>query len=127
MSRVAPAACRGSAMGVYNTFQFSGVFFGGALGGITYGAFGELAVFVLCGLLLILWAWLVYSAPPLKLLDSLVVSVARAAGVDCEQELEAVEGVEEAIIIASEETAYLKVDKSRLDQAALDAILEPKN
>lgn len=123
VSRVAPAACRGSAMGVYNTFQFSGVFFGGFLGGVTYGAYGINAVFVMCGVLLVVWVYLVYSAPAFKLLDSMVVSVANAAGLDCERELEAVEGVEEAIIIKNEAMAYLKVDKSKLDQAALDGVL----
>lgn len=125
VSRVAPAASRGSAMGVYNTFQFSGVFFGGFLGGLTYGNYGVSAVFGLCGLLLLLWVWLVHTAPPLVLLDSMVVSVAADASPDCEQQLEDVAGVEEAIIIAGEGTAYLKVDKTRLDEDALQAVLQP--
>ena len=82
-------------------------------------------MFILCGFLLLFWAWLVYNAPALRLLDSLVVSVAKAASLECERELEAVDGVEEAIIIKGEEMAYLKVDKSRLDQAALDKVLQP--
>lgn len=127
VSRVAPAACRGSAMGVYNTFQFSGVFFGGLIGGVIYGRFGVDAVFIICGLLLLLWVWLVHTGPALKLLDSMVVSVANAAGLDCELELEAVEGVEEAIIIASEETAYLKVDKQKLDTEMLNRVLKPNS
>jgi len=75
VSRLAPAAGKGSAMGVYNTFQFLGVFFGGFIGGSIYGALGVIAVFSVCGLLLIAWVWLVYTAPELDLLDSLVVTV----------------------------------------------------
>ena len=123
VSRVAPAACKGSAMGVYNTFQFFGVFFGGFIGGVIYGEFGVAAVFIVSAAMLLLWVWLVYTAPELRLLDSLVVTVDHGAGVDCQSMLEAVEGVEEVIIIEGESTAYLKIDKERLDQVALNSIV----
>ena len=119
VSRLAPAASKGSAMGVYNTFQFLGVFFGGFIGGLVYGKLGVSAVFVLSALLLLVWGWLVYSAPKLRLLDSLVASVNPGAGLNCKSLLEDIEGVEEVIIIEGEGTAYLKVDNERLDRAAL--------
>lgn len=120
VSRVAPAAGKGSAMGVYNTFQFLGVFFGGFIGGTIYGSLNITAVFVVCGLLLMVWVWLVYTAPELKLLDSLVVKVNQSAGIDCQKHLEMIDGVEEVIIFEGESTAYLKVDKKQLDRQALD-------
>ncbi|MFT6409187.1 MAG: MFS family permease [Arenicella sp.] len=123
VSRLAPAACKGSAMGVYNTFQFLGVFFGGFIGGVIYGNIGTSAVFVVCAVMLLIWVCLVCTAPKLRLLDSLVVNVNHAAGMDCQFMLEAVEGVEEVIIIEGESTAYLKVDNARLDQQALDKII----
>ncbi len=125
VSRVAPAACKGSAMGVYNTFQFLGIFFGGLLGGLVYGQLGVNAVFALCSLLLVGWAYLLYSAPKLRLLDSLVVRINPQSNHNCKHALEQVEGVEEVIIIEGEQTAYLKVDKERLDQEALDQIIVP--
>ena len=67
ISRVAPAASKGSAMGVYNTFQFLGVFFGGLIGGLVYGKFGVPAVFVVSAVTLLVWCYLIYSAPPLRL------------------------------------------------------------
>lgn len=124
VSRVAPAACKGSAMGVYNTFQFLGVFFGGFIGGLIYGNLGISAVFVVCAFMLLLWVYLVYSAPKLRLLDSLVVTVNQQAGVCCKTQLESIEGVEEVIIIEGESTAYLKVDKEALDQDALDLLIK---
>jgi MFS family permease len=123
VSRVAPAASKGSAMGVYNTFQFTGVFFGGFLGGTFYGAFGVNAVFGICAFLLFVWAYIVQSAPQIHLLDSLVVTVSAQAGSDCKMQLEAVEGIEEVIILEGERTAYLKVDKERLDTKAMEAII----
>jgi len=109
-------------MGVYNTFQFFGVFFGGFVGGVIYGNFGLVAVFIACALMLLIWVYLVYTAPTLRLLDSLVVNVHHSSEVDCKTMLEAVEGVEEVIIIEGESTAYLKVDKEQLDHNALEEI-----
>ena len=40
ISRVAPADCRGTAMGFYSSAQFAGVFLGGALGGVLHGLYG---------------------------------------------------------------------------------------
>ncbi len=124
ISRVAPAASKGSAMGVYNTFQFIGVFFGGLVGGLIYGNLGTSAVFVMCAFMLLLWVYLVYSAPKLRLLDSLVVVVNPQADVCCKTQLEGIEGVEEVIIIEGESTAYLKVDKDILDYDALDLLIQ---
>jgi len=123
VSRLAPAASKGSAMGVYNTFQFMGIFFGGFLGGVLYGRFGTSAVFVMSGALLIVWAVILYRAPAMKLLDSLVIQIDADADYCCKSALEKVAGVEEVIIIDGESVAYLKVDKAQLDQAALDQII----
>lgn len=122
VSRVAPAASRGSAMGVYNTFQFVGVFFGGLVGGLLYGALGTNAVFVGCGLLLLCWVWLVQTAPDLQLLDSMVVNIPPHAEEGYRDLLAAVAGVKEVIILEGQSTAYLKVDKELLDNKALDAL-----
>jgi len=124
VSRLAPAASKGSAMGVYNTFQFLGVFFGGFVGGTIYGAYGVNTVFMVCGGILLTWLVIVKTAQPFRLLDSLVVTVGNEAGVSCKQTLEKVKGVEEVIILEGESTAYLKVDKKQLDNDALQKIID---
>jgi MFS family permease len=55
VSRVAPAASRGTALGVYNTTQALGLFVGSAAGGWLAGHFGEAAVFVFGTALVALW------------------------------------------------------------------------
>src|SRR6266581_2801089 len=60
VSRIAPAASRGAALGVYNTTQSLGLFVGGALGGWLAGRFGDSAVFVFGIAIVALWlgtAW----------------------------------------------------------------------
>ena len=60
VSRIAPASARGTAIGVYNTAQTLGLFFGGLGGGWIAGSFGARAVFgASTGLLL---AWLALAA-----------------------------------------------------------------
>src|SRR5258706_12476851 len=60
VSRLAAAEGRGAAIGVYNTTQTLGVFFGGLLGGWVATVYGSAAVFGVCAALVILWllvAW----------------------------------------------------------------------
>ena len=129
VSRVAPAATRGSALGVYNTFQFLGVFFGGFIGGTLYGKFGFDAVFMVCGLLLFVWVWLIQTAPELRLLDSKVVTLknipfTKDMAIEVRTKLEEVNGVEEVILVAGETIAYLKVNKDNLDNLALAEFIQ---
>lgn len=55
VSRIAPAHARGTAIGVYNTTQTLGLFFGGLGGGWLAKHYGVAAVFVACALLSALW------------------------------------------------------------------------
>src|SRR6185295_1430642 len=55
ISRQAPAARRGAALGVYSSMQFLGTFCGGAIGGIVLGRFGMPGVFELSAALAALW------------------------------------------------------------------------
>ena len=55
VSRIAPAHARGTAIGVYNTTQTLGLFFGGLAGGWLAKHHGAAAVFGACALLAVLW------------------------------------------------------------------------
>src|SRR2546428_4179491 len=55
VSRIAPVASRGAALGVYNTTQSLGLFVGGAVGGWLAGRFGDSAVFVFGIAIVALW------------------------------------------------------------------------
>ena len=55
VSRAAPAQGRGTAIGVYNTTQTLGVFFGGLLGGWVAAHHGTTGVFALCAVLAAVW------------------------------------------------------------------------
>ena len=55
VSRTAPPAAKGAALGVYNTTQAVGLFIGGAAGGYIAQHFGDNAVFAACTGLALIW------------------------------------------------------------------------
>ena len=55
VSRTAPPAAKGAALGVYNTTQAIGLFIGGAAGGYVAQHFGDNAVFAACTGVLLIW------------------------------------------------------------------------
>jgi len=125
VSKVAPVEAKGTAMGVYSTSQFSGAFVGGVLGGWAHEVFGVSGVFLVCSVATLAWLLAAagmrrpgqYSSQLLKL-GELNQQHAQALAA----RLHAVPGVVEAVVVADEGVAYLKVDKQLLDQAALDEI-----
>ncbi len=60
VSRLAPTASRGAAMGVYNTLQSLGFFAGGLMGGQLVKNYGTQGLFLTCAALMLVWlvvAW----------------------------------------------------------------------
>jgi predicted MFS family arabinose efflux permease len=67
VSRLAPAASRGAALGVYNTLQSLGFFIGGAGGGELVKLAGIQGLFLACGALVTVWlvlGWGLKVPPP---------------------------------------------------------------
>lgn len=124
VSKTAPADGKGTAMGVYSTSQFLGAFLGGVLGGYIHQEYGLEAIFLFGAIVSLVW-WLLalgmkkpghFSSKLLNLGKLEQDEAARAAA-----RLSAITGVVEAVVVADEGVAYLKVEKKRLDQNALDA------
>jgi len=126
VSKLAPAGSKGTALGVYSTSQFLGAFLGGGLGGWLLGAYGPMGVFTLCGAAVA--AWLLVASgmrQPANLKTRMIHTVQLDAqeARRLEQNLLTVSGVAEAVVIAEERMAYLKVVESELDEKALDEFL----
>ena len=67
VSRLAPATGKGAAMGVYNSFQFLGMFAGGLVAGWLSGRFGAGSVYWFCVATAGLWLAGAVTAPRFKL------------------------------------------------------------
>jgi MFS family permease len=126
ISKIAPAGSKGTAIGVYNTFQSLGFFVGGAMGGLLSSYFGASAVFMFGAGLIGVWLILTFRMKPLPAVKNLMFHVRELSTQEArrlEERLSAVLGVTEAKVIAEEGVAYLKVDGRRLDEPALRALL----
>ncbi|WP_440998049.1 MFS transporter [Arhodomonas sp. SL1] len=64
VSRFAPEAARGAALGVFSTAQFAGAFLGGVIGGAVYGSHGPEGVFLTCAGVGVLWLVLARGLRP---------------------------------------------------------------
>ena len=126
VSRLARPEAKGTALGVYSTAQFLGIFVGGALGGWLHGRFGTLGLCIFVAAVGILWLPLFATLEPPRKLASRMLAVGVRDGAEAQRlalALEAVPGVEEAVVFSDDEVAYLRVDRARLDEAALTAIV----
>ena len=125
ISRIAPAAAKGTAMGAFSTSQFAGAFLGGLLGGWFHQRFGQDAVLLFCAGAAVVWFLVAWSMGNPRQVSSQVVRVGAHCGADpvaVQRLLLEIPGVEEAVVVAEEGLAYLKVDNRRLDSARLQAL-----
>ncbi|MFK7858001.1 MAG: MFS transporter [Granulosicoccus sp.] len=121
VSRLAPAAAKGSAMGIYSSSQFLGAFVGGAGAGWLYGAVGAMGLYIVMAILCLGWAaMLINFIPPRRMTTHRRALSAeeqlRTEGVL--EELSAIPGVEEVVIKVDEGVAYLKVDTARYQEVS---------
>jgi MFS family permease len=113
ISKLAPAASKGTAIGVYNTAQSLGIFVGGVVGGYLSHYHGFASVFVFCSVLMAMWliAALSMKTPPaVKSKMYHLEEMTKAAAKNLSTQLGAVAGVREAVVLPDEGLVILKVD-----------------
>ena len=114
ISKRAPVANKATAMGLNSSSQFFGAFVGGAMGGLLLSqpnvlAWGLLAIIMAASLLLII----PIADPPY--LSSTTVTIPKNINIqDWSRQMLAVDGVDELVVMAKEQVAYLKLDKTQL-------------
>lgn len=114
ISKRAPVANKATAMGLNSSSQFFGAFVGGAMGGLLLSqsnllAWGILAAIMALALLLII----PIADPPY--LSSTTVTIPKDIDIqDWSQQITAIAGVDELVVMAKEQVAYLKLDKTQL-------------
>jgi MFS family permease len=119
VSKIAPAQAKGTAMGVYNTSQAFGLFVGGAVGGFLSHNFGYGAVFAFGAALSAAWLYLAATMRAPQAVSSKMFHVAEMSADRARElthKLMTVRGVAEAIVVAEEGVAYLKVNMAGWDE-----------
>jgi len=125
ITKVAPPDVKGTAMGVYSSLQFLGIFIGGIIGGMAHQHSGSAGVFVLTTALAVIWLVAAAGMAQPSYLTTRLVPIAESKLSDAPglaAKLRQVPGVAEAVIIAEESVAYLKVDAKSFDAAMAEAV-----
>jgi predicted MFS family arabinose efflux permease len=125
VTKVAPAGAKGTATGVYSSAQFLGIFFGGGVGGWVLAAGGAPGTFLFTAALAAVW-FIVAATMDRPGRHSTYVARIGGAAADVGRlaaELERLPGVVEVVVVAEDETAYLKIDRDSFDPREVDRVV----
>jgi MFS family permease len=126
ITKSAPPDAKGTAMGLYSSAQFLGIFVGGIVGGWAHLHGGVTGVFALTALLALLWLLAAATMAQPSYLTTRLVPIGDGKAGDAASlaaRLRQLPGVAEAVVIAEEKLAYLKVDSKAFDAAKAEALV----
>jgi len=113
ISMLSPAGSKGSAMGIYSTYQFLGAFFGGILGGVSYKLLGNSGLFLFLASLMLIWffiSWGMHNPSKIRTHTLTATIKNEHHATQLTEQLIAIDGVLEVVIIIEEQTVYIKVN-----------------
>ena len=119
-SKVCPAGQRGTAMGIYATFQFGGTFLGGVLGGVVIASAGINALFLTLAGVLVFWAIFALWLESPRTLQTFVLSSGDMPQHEFAERILNIHGVEDILAINGEKLAYAKVDRKVIDMSKIE-------
>jgi len=127
VSKIAPPEAKGTAMGVYNTSQALGLFFGGVAGGWLAQHQGFAAVFAFCAGLMAIWLLLAARMvpPPRVKTQMFHVGTLTAEGAQrLATNLTVFAGVEAVTVLPEEGAVLLKVSQTGWDEEGVKHLLQ---
>jgi MFS family permease len=115
VSSIAPAGKKGSAMGIYASFQFFGAFLGGVISGGISEYLHSQWVFLIAAVICLIWLIIVgglHGTEGLKRY-TLKANLHRQSVEQIGQRLADINGIRDITIVSDEDTVYLKVDSKQ--------------
>lgn len=116
ISKMAPAASKGTAMGLHITAQSFGIFLGAVVGGYLSHRFGYSAVFIFCALLMCIWLVLTFgmiTPPAVRTKMYHLNDLNGQQATTLAQKVSQMTGVHEAVAIAQEQLLIVKVNNQQ--------------
>ena len=113
---------KGTAMGVFSTAQFMGIFVGGVVGGTALTLWGIQGVMYFGAVMAFIWLLIAIGLPQPKFYKSKVFKLCKDALVDPAKttyQLNQIAGIKESAISLEEGAVYLKVDKNEFIEESL--------
>ncbi len=126
VSKIAPPEAKGTAMGVYNTSQAFGLFFGGLVGGWLAQHLGFAIVFVFCAMLMLVWLGLAISMTPPPRVKTQMLHIGPMDTAEARRlatRLTVFTGVEAVSVLPEEGTVMLKVSQTGWDEEGVRHLL----
>ena len=126
ISKQAPAGAKGTAMGIYSSAQFFGIFLGGYFAGFFLQDHLPHSIFLFCALITLVWFFIAVRMKNPRYLTTQLLNVGKISSDQAEQltnKLSIIPGVAEAVIIAQEGIAYLKIDRHIINVDELKGML----
>ena len=125
VSRQASLTTKGTAMGMYSSSQFLGIFVGGALSGIVFQWHGNQGIFIMNGLIALVWFFIAIYMKPTQYQLTLMIpytkkDIDEKALIDS---LRALPGVDQVIISHEEGLVYLRVNKNTYTTESAEKII----
>ena len=111
VSNIAPAGKKGSAMGIYASFQFFGAFIGGVLSGSISELLSIQWVFVLASILCCVWLVLIKGLNATNRLKRYTLSTNKQTSSLALKQLSQLEGVVDITVVPEEQVMYLKAEQ----------------
>jgi predicted MFS family arabinose efflux permease len=132
ISKMAPPAYKGTAMGVHNTAQSFGMFLGAVMGGFFSQKMGFSAVFIFCAVLMGAWLLLAFGMTPPPSVKTKMYHVGNFTTLQYQQlelAVKNIAGVVDATLIAQEHNLIVKINNQQtkaqqedVEQAILNLI-----
>ncbi|MGO9424872.1 MAG: MFS transporter [Steroidobacteraceae bacterium] len=129
VTKTAPPAAKGTATGIYSSLQFFGIFIGGVVGGWVNQSVGSGGVFAMSGGIALIWLLIAATMRQPSYLTTRLMRIQDGRAVDAVElaaRLRRVPGVAEAVVIAEEQIAYLKIDSRAFDSAMAQSLIGPR-
>jgi len=123
VSKFAPIRQKGTAMGIYSTSQFFGIFLGGVLGGTILSHFGIHGIFIFGSALTAIWLVVASTMKQPPYLSTVVLPYSGETQ-DIIATLAQHRGVAEAASMSDENLIYLKIDRQQTSEHELRNLIE---
>ena len=125
ISKIAPAGSKGTAIGVYSSSQFLGIFVGGAGGGWFYSLHGITGVFLLCSIAAVIWFMVAIRMKKPPQLATRMYNIHDFASSDksaVQEQLNKLTGVHDVYTCEDDDTLYLKIDSQSFNENDLESM-----
>lgn len=126
VSKQAGATSKGTAMGIYSSSQFLGIFVGGTAAGVLYQLVGSTGIFICNALLGLIWLFIASFMQPEVYLSTLILSYPVAAKDEngLIQQLKKLIGIKDVLIAKEENVIYIRIDKANYQEGSIEKILQ---